>query len=64
MLLLTTMKQERDSLKMALEAELAHRRQTELELESLRSRLRASERELYDAKEGRDRLDQDFRCAS
>lgn len=63
-LLLTTLKQERDSLKIALEAELAFRRHTEIEMDGLRARLKASERELFEAKEGRDRMDEEYRCSS
>lgn len=63
-LLVTTLRQERDSLQVALHSELAHRRHLELEMEAMKSKLTNCERELYEVKEVRDRMDEEYRCAS
>ena len=56
-LLLTTLKKERDSLQMALTAELNHRRKLEDEIEDMRRRMLKHERELMDVKKDRERVD-------
>ncbi len=45
-LLVTTLRKERDSLNLALQSELAHRRSLEQELEQLRRRLHEQDQEI------------------
>jgi chromosome segregation ATPase len=62
--LVTTLRQERDHLQLALSSELAHRRRLEEELDSLRIRLTGCERDLQETRLQRDRFEGDYRSAN
>jgi chromosome segregation ATPase len=61
-LLVTTLRKERDTLQHALDAELAHRRSLETELESLSARFHEQGLEVINLRIQRDRADEETRA--